>query len=70
MILSLKENEEMLREILHTVIFLCCQVRLADCEREKAGLHQELDTFRHNFQAEQTSWLDEKEKVIRYVVYT
>jgi hypothetical protein len=45
-------------------------VRLADCEREKAGLHQELDTFRHNFQAEQTSWLDEKEKVIRYVVYT
>jgi hypothetical protein len=41
-------------------------VRLADTEREKAALREELDTFRDNFQAQQTSWLDEKEKVIRY----
>ncbi len=42
------------------------QARLADTEREKAVLREELDTFRDNFQAQQTSWLDEKEKVIRY----
>jgi hypothetical protein len=43
----------------------CEQARLADTEREKAVLREELDTFRDNFQAQQTSWLDEKEKVIR-----
>jgi hypothetical protein len=43
---------------------------LADSEREKEALKTELDRFRENFQAEQTSWLDEKEKVIRYVVHT
>ena len=47
----------------------CVQVRLAESEREKGSLQAELDRFSENFQAEQTSWLDEKEKVIRYVAY-
>jgi hypothetical protein len=38
---------------------------LVETEREKEALQAELDRFRENFQAEQTSWLDEKEKVIR-----
>jgi len=50
----------------HDLTHPCEQARLADTEREKAVLREELDTFRDNFQAQQTSWLDEKEKVIRY----